>query len=166
MDTITESLGLIRAPLRNRLRTDLAASVADVWALVGNPARMSEYSAGVERAEVRTDPLGAITGYALHFRPMQPGEPGIVAHDTMVWYEPGRGWASRSDRPELFGLSDDLHVLTVEPSREGTLLTWDSHYQAQDLDATRAHYHDALSDIGQNLLARFGGRLIHVYATG
>jgi len=160
-----EPTKLIKSPLRNRLRLDLKAPVTEVWALVGNLARMSDYSAGLERVEVKTDAHGNCTEYTCHFRPMQPGEDGIVSRDLMQWYQPNRGWASHGAAGDAFGLSDDLHLVTVESSQDGTLLTWDAYYQAQDLAMMQAHMLEALSDIGQNLLKRFGGRLIHCYVT-
>jgi hypothetical protein len=66
--------------------------------------------------------------------------------------------------PEALGLSDDLHLVTLEPSAEGTLVTWDSSYEAADLGMMKAHMHEALSNIGENLLKRFGGRLVHCYS--
>jgi hypothetical protein len=154
---------LIQAPLRNRLRLDLKTPIAEVWGLVGDLARMSDYSAGLERVEVKTDARGHCTEYTCHFKPTQPGEEGIVSKDIMQWYQPNCGWASHGAAGDAFGLSDDLHLVTVEASQEGTLLTWDSYYQAQDLAMMKAHLQEALSDIGQNLLKRFGGRLIHCY---
>jgi hypothetical protein len=94
---------------------------------------------------------------------MQPGEAGIVSRDLIKWYQPNRGWASHSASGDVFGLSDDLHLMTVEASCDGTLLTWDAYYQTQDLSMMQGHLQEALTDIGQNLLKRFGGRLIHCY---
>lgn len=158
-----ETVSLAKAPLRNRLRIELRAPVADVWGLVGDPTRMSDYSAGLERVEARKDARGNYTEYTCYFKPMEPGQEGIVTRDSMVWYRPERGWASRGAVSDAWGMSDDLHVIEVEPSAEGTLLTWDSYYQAQDLGMMQAHFLDAHKDIGQNLVERFGGRVIHCY---
>lgn len=163
MTTNIEPVQHIKAPLRNRMRLDLRAPLAEVWRLVGDLARMSDYSAGLERVEAKTDARGHCTEYTCFFKPMQPGEEGIVHRDIMLWYQPNRGWASGSATDDVFGTSDSLHVVTVEPSQEGTLLTWDAYYQAQDLAMMTTHLQEALSDIAQNLLARFGGRLIHCY---
>jgi hypothetical protein len=43
---------LTAAPLRNRVRIELQAPVAEVWALVGSLERYPEYSAGLERVDV------------------------------------------------------------------------------------------------------------------
>lgn len=163
MTTAPKPASLIKAPLRNRLRLELKAPAADVWSLVGDLARMSDYSAGLERVDAKTDVKGHCTGYTCYFKPMQAGEDGMVSTDIMQWYDPNRGWASHSAAGDVFGLADDLHLVTLEPSAEGTLLTWDAYYQAQDLAMMTAHLQEALSDIGENLLKRFGGRLIHCY---
>src|SRR5262245_12917942 len=162
--TATDPTRLINAPLRNRLRLELAAPVADVWTLVGDLARMPDYSAGLERVEARLDAHGHCDEYTCYFKPMQPGDEGLVSRDIIAWYRHGRGWASHAAPGDPFGLSDDLHLVTVESSTEGTLLTWDAYYQAQDLTTMQQHLREALSDIGHNLLERFGGCLIHCYA--
>lgn len=158
-----EPATLVKAPLRNRLRLELHAPVPDVWALVGNIALLPDYSAELERVETRTDENGRCTEYTCHFKPSQPGEEALVTRDIIRWYQPGRGWASSGAADDAFGLSNDLHLVTLEPSTDGTLLTWDSYYDAQDPAAIQAHLHEAFTDIGQNLLKRFGGQLIHCY---
>lgn len=163
MTASVQPFDLIKAPLRNRLRLELKAPIGDVWALVGNLARMSDYSAGLERVDAITDARGHCTEYTCHFKPMQEGEAGMVSRDLMQWYQPCRGWASSGATGDVFGLSDDLHLVTVEGSQDGTLLTWDAYYQAHDLAMMQGHMQEALSDIGENLRQRFGGRLIHCY---
>jgi hypothetical protein len=60
---------LTAAPLRNRVRIELPAPVAEVWALVGRLERYPEYSAGLERVDVTRDGNGRCTEYVCHFRP-------------------------------------------------------------------------------------------------
>ncbi len=62
-----------------------------------------------------------------------------------------------------FGLTNDLNLVTVEPSKEGTIVTWDEYYDAQDLDMNKAAYDQALTDIGENLVRRFGGMVVERY---
>jgi hypothetical protein len=45
----------------------------------------------------------------------------------------------------------------------GTLVTNDMHFESEDLEAAKAHIDDALVDIAENLIARFGGRLSDHY---
>lgn len=163
MTAFVEPFNFIKAPLRNRVRVDLDAPLAQVWALVGNLARLSDYGSGLERVEAKTDARGNCTEYTCYFKPMQPGEPGIESRDIVLWYQPNHGWASHGATPDAFGLADDLHLLVVESSTKGTLLTMDAYYQAQDLAMLKQHLYEAHSDIAQNLIKRFGGRLIHCY---
>lgn len=39
----------------------------------------------------------------------------------------------------------------VEPAKDGTILTWDEYYNAQDLDVSRAEFGQAFADTGENL---------------
>jgi len=147
------------APLRNRIRVELNAPVPEVWALVGDPARMPEYSAGLARVEACADAGGRYESYVCHFKPM-PGEEGIVSRDIMRWWEPDHGWASSGAEADAFGLSNDLNVTMIEARNEGATLTWEVYFDAQDVAGMKAHFDEALADIAQNLVRRFGGRLV------
>jgi uncharacterized protein YndB with AHSA1/START domain len=147
------------APLRNRMRAELDAPVAEVWALLGDLTRLPEYSAGLERVEERRTPTGARTEYVCHFKPQADGGPGVAHRELIRWYEPNRGYASRAEEPNAFGLTDALTLVTLEPSQAGTSLTWDQYYDAGDLDTNRAAFDHALGDIAERLVARFGGRV-------
>jgi hypothetical protein len=148
------------APLRNRLRVQLNQPPDVVWSLVGDPSRMPEYSAGLERVDSRTDPGGACTEYTCHFRPRTAGEEGIVDRNVVRWYERHIGYASSAQAGNVFGVTNDLNLVSVEPSKEGTIVTWDEYYEATDLAMMRAEYDDAFADIAKRLIARFGGHVI------
>jgi carbon monoxide dehydrogenase subunit G len=62
------------------------------------------------------------------------------------------------EEPNDFGLKNSLHLVTLEPSGQGTVLNWVAHYDAADLDTNRSELDRALSDIADRLIARFGGR--------
>jgi uncharacterized protein (TIGR02246 family) len=155
---------LTPAPLRNRIRAELHAPPSEVWALIGDLARFPEYSAGLERVEATIASDGGCTEYVCHFKPPTDGEPGIVELNVMRWYEPGRGYASSGEPGNAFGLSDDLNLVTLQPASGGALLTWDEYFEAQDVDAMRASFDQALADTADRLIARFGGRLIERFA--
>jgi uncharacterized protein (TIGR02246 family) len=155
---------LTPAPLRNRIRAELDAPLAEVWTLIGDLARFPEYSAGLERVDPTLDSDGRCTEYVCHFRPVAEGQPGIVDRNIMRWYEPGHGYASSAGPRNAFGLSDDLNLVTLEPSPGGTLLTWDEYFEAEDVEAMRAEFDQALGDTADRLIARFGGRLIERFA--
>jgi hypothetical protein len=148
------------APRRNHLALELAAPVTEVWALVGDLGRLPQYSAGLDRVAVEKDRQGNPTAYVCHFKPMADGEQGIVSRDFIRWHEEGRGWASLAEEPNAFGARNSVHRVTVAPSAAGTTLTWDAHYDADDLDANRIPLDQAFADIGARLVARFGGRVV------
>jgi carbon monoxide dehydrogenase subunit G len=148
------------APLRNRLRLELEAPVPDVWALVGDLARFPEYSFGLERVEAKLDSLGRCEEYVCHFKPLEDGGERIVTGEVVRWYEPPRGYASSGAGGDAFGLANDLHLVLLEASNGGTLVTWDEYFDARDLDMKKAHFDEALADTGENLTRRFGGRVV------
>ena len=151
------------APLRNRLRVRLSAPVGDVWALIGDLPRFPEYSAGLELVDAVDGPDGRYAEYICHFKPAAQGEPGIVDRNIIRWYEPGRGYASSAQSDTNFGLRDDLNLVTVDACPGGTLLTWDEYFDARDVAAMRASFDQALADIAERLIARFGGQVLECY---
>jgi hypothetical protein len=151
------------APLRNRVRAQLGAPGADVWALVGDLTRFPEYSAGLARVDATLDAGGRCIEYVCHFKPMAPGEAGIVSRELIRWWDPPHGYASSGAGGDAFGLTADLNLVVLEPARSGTLLTIDQYYEAADLAMMKGHFDDALRDIGDNLVGRFGGRVTERY---
>lgn len=164
--TVPSAATFTTAPLRNRILVALDASVPKVWALVGDPSRLPEYSAGLERVDVKTTASGAPAEYLCHFKPVGDGRPGIVSRDIIRWHEENRGWASVGEEPNDFGITGSLHVVTLSTTDEGTLLKWEAHYDAADLDMNRAELDKALDDIATRLIARFGGRVVERYVEG
>lgn len=157
---IPSATDFVESPLRNRIRVDLRAPVAEVWALVGDLSRLSEYSSGIERCDPGLDPAGACVAYVCHFKPAGPDGTRVAHREVMRWYAPPTGYASSPTDDNAFGLRETLTLVTLEPSREGTLLTWDEHFEADDVAAQRTAFHAALADIAENLVRRFGGRTI------
>jgi len=155
---------LTPARQRQRMRVALDAPADQVWALVGDLARLPEYSAGLERVDVKSDSQGMPVEFVCHFKPQQAGQAGLVLRDLLRWYEPGRGWASTgAEEVDAFGIRNSLHCVMVEHSGRGTLVTWVAHYDADD-EGSLAAYGDSLdeaySDIAARLIARFGGRVL------
>jgi carbon monoxide dehydrogenase subunit G len=148
------------APLRNRLRLQLNQPVEVVWSLVGDPSRLSEYSAGLDHVESRIDSHGACTEYTCHFRPRATGEDGMVDRNVVRWYERNVGYASSAQPNNAFGVTDDLNLVSVAPSAGGTIVTWDEYYEAADPPMVRAEYDQAFADIAERLIERFGGHVI------
>lgn len=151
------------APLRNRVRVELNAPVREVWALVGDPGRMAEYSAGLARVETQRDASGRLEGYTCTFKPMAPDEQGIVSSDRMRYWLPEVGWASSGVDHDAFGLSNDLNTITLARSAAGTIVTWEVYYDAEDVAMMKGHFDEALADIAANLVRRYGGRVAERY---
>jgi hypothetical protein len=148
------------APLRNRLRVQLNQPVDIVWAVIGDLGRLPEYSAGLERVESKTDADGACTEFTCYFKARAVGQEGIVDRNVVRWSARNLGYASSARADNVLRVTDDLNLVTAEPSGEGTVVTWEEYYEAADLPMMRAEYDDAFADIAERLIARFGGRVI------
>ncbi|MFN7131359.1 MAG: hypothetical protein ACK4N5_04710 [Myxococcales bacterium] len=133
---------------------------------MGDLARMPEYSDGLERVDVKTSSSGAPSEYICHFRPMEPGGPGAVSRERIRWYAPNRGWASVGEEPNDFGQTGSLHLVTLTPAGQRSLLTWEAYYEATDLETSRTALDAALADIAHRLIARFGGRVVDRWVDG
>lgn len=156
----------ITSPLRNRIQLQLSRPVSEVWALVGDPGKMPEYSSGLQAVETKKDRDGSCTEYTCHFKPLEQGQSGIIHRSKINWYEQNKGWASIDEEPNSYGLKNSITLITMEPVEEGTLLTWNQHYDAADLEWNKAGFEYALTDIADRLIKRFGGRLIENFVEG
>jgi hypothetical protein len=162
IDLVPEASAFTTAPLRHRLRLELQASLAEVWALVGTHERLPEYSAGIERVEVTPGREARVC----YFRPMTEDADGIVLREVIYWEAAMRGYATGAAQPNDFGLSKDLSIVTVRDAPEGTVFTWEQYYDHMDLPAMRKGFDDGIIDIGERLITRFGGRLVERYVDG
>ncbi|WP_373047989.1 SRPBCC family protein [Vulgatibacter sp.] len=150
------------SPLRNRIRVHLEADVATVWALVGDHTRLPEYSAGLERVEASATGDERIC----HFRPAAPDEGSSSLREEVRWYAAGTGYATSAEEPNAFGITGDLTLVLVQPTAGGTAFTWEQHYDAEDLPAMKTAFDQALSDIAEQLVGRFGGRITERFVEG
>jgi carbon monoxide dehydrogenase subunit G len=150
------------SPLRNRMRLELDAPAPDVWELIGDLARFPEYSMGLERVEVVQDADGGCTEYTCHFKPLEEGAEGAVSRDVMKWYEPNRGYLSVEVEGDA-GTDGAVASVTLDPMPGGTRVTYDMHYDAEDVDTMKTQLDEVYADMAQNLIARFGGRVIERY---
>lgn len=154
---------LATSPLRNRIRVSLNANVEEVWSLVGDLSRFPEYSSGLSRVEPVMDPTGRPKEYTCYFKPMEASGESISHREIFKWYEANVGWATQAEEPNAFGLTRSLSMLSLEPSGTGTELTFAQFYDAADLARMRMEFDAALTDIADNLVRRFGGRLIEKF---
>jgi hypothetical protein len=87
---------------------------------------------------------------------------GAVSRDVMKWYEPNRGYLS-VEVEASWGGGGTVAFTTLDAIPRGARLTSDLHFDAEDLDAAKAHLDEALGDIAENLIRRFGGTLTERY---
>lgn len=149
------------APLRHRLRVELHAPAREVWALVGDHTRLPEYSAGLERVELTARREARVC----RFRP-RDGAEGASLREVIRWEAAGIGYATSAEPGNAFGLEHDLSLVTLAPSGQGTIVTWEQHYDSADLPLMRAEFDGALADMGARLAARFGGRIVERWVDG
>jgi Polyketide cyclase / dehydrase and lipid transport len=150
------------SPLRNRIRLQLDAPVPAVWELVGDLSRFPEYSVGLERVEAVQDDEGKCVEYTCYFKPLEDGMQGAISRDVMKWYEPNRGYLSVEVEGDA-GTDGAVALTTLDPIPRGTRLTSDMHFDTEDIDAAKAQLDEALGDIAENLIRRFGGTLTERY---
>ena len=150
------------SPLRNRIRMELDAPVSEVWELMGDLSRFPEYSVGLERVEALVDEDGRCVEYTCFFKPFEEGTEGAVSRDVMKWYEPNRGYLS-VEVDGTWGGGGTVALLTLDPISGGTRVTTDMHFDSEDLETAKAHIDEALVDIAENLIARFGGKITERY---
>jgi carbon monoxide dehydrogenase subunit G len=150
------------SPLRNRIRLELDAPVSEVWELVGDLSRFPEYSSGLERVEAVEDDDGRCLEYTCYFKPLEEGAEGETSRDVMKWYEPGRGYLS-VEVEATWGGNNTVALATLDAIGAGARLTYDIHSDADDLETMKAHFDEALGDIAENLIARFGGTIAERY---
>jgi hypothetical protein len=91
---------------------------------------------------------------------MAPGEEGIVSNERVRWWAPLEGYASSSAGSDAFGLTDDLHLVTLASTPHGVMTAWEEYYDAAEIAIMCAHFDEALADSGANLARRFSGHVI------
>jgi carbon monoxide dehydrogenase subunit G len=152
-------------PLRNRLRLELDAPVSEVWELLGDLSRFPEYSVGLERVDVKQDDDGRCVEYTCYFKPMEERAEGAVSRDLMKWYEPNRGYLS-IEVDGSWGGGNAVAFMTLDPIPVGTRVTYDMHFDAENLDGMKTHMDEVYGDMADNLIARFGGKVTERYVEG
>lgn len=155
----------VKSPVRNRLVVVLNRSIAEVWAVVGDPANMPKFSKGLDSVTIKTE-NGKCTQYTCYFKPMKKGEAGYRHTENILWQETNRGWASRSPEPNEMGFTDYLGILTLEESKDKTKLTWSmtcNHEKTEMIEMNKQGLVQAFEDIGKQLIAMFGGKVVENY---
>jgi hypothetical protein len=111
---------------------------------------------------VKLDEDGKCTEYTCYFKPLEEGAEGAVSRDVMKWYEPNRGYLS-VEVGGSWGGGGTVAFTTLDRIAPGTRVNYDVHFDAEDLDAAKTHFDEALVDIAENLTRRFGGTLTERY---
>jgi carbon monoxide dehydrogenase subunit G len=160
----------VKSALRNRIKLELDAPVSEVWALVGDPSKMPEYSSGLSKVDTKKNSSGRCTEYTCYFKPIEEGGQEIVHTAKMVWHEPKKGWASLDEEPNTFGFQQSLTLITLEQKANKTVLNWAMHFNCENqelLQLNISSLEQALNgDIAQQLLAKFRGKLLDSYIDG
>jgi hypothetical protein len=126
----------VTSPLRNRIKLELNAPISQVWALVGNPAKMATYSSGLQKVDTKLDGTGKCTEYTCYFKPSEEDGQEIIHTAKMLWHEPDKGWASLDEEPNVFGFQQSLTLITFEQKDNKTFLDWSMHFDCEN----RKHY--------------------------
>ena len=164
---LPEAKDFVSSPLRNSIRLELDAPTTEVWKLVGDPSRMPEYSEGLLRVNVMRDTKERCTGFTCLFKPAEPGDEPVQHRAIIKWFEPETGYASVDEEPNPFGLTQSLSLLTLESMDKKTILNWQMHFHAGDVEANKSSLDQALNqDIAKRLIRRFGGRVLESFVEG
>jgi carbon monoxide dehydrogenase subunit G len=160
----------VKSQLRNRIKLELDAPINEVWALLGDPAKMPIYSSGLNKVDTKTDGSGKCTQYTCYFKPMEQGGQETVHSAKMLWHEPKKGWASLDEEPNAFGLQQSLTLITLEQRDSKTILNWSMHFNCESqemLQLNISSLEQALNgEIVQQLIDKFGGKVIESFVEG
>ncbi len=155
----------VSSPLRNRLILELNQPTSEVYSLVGDPANMSKYSAGLEKVETEIK-NGKCISYTCYFKPIAEGEEGVIHTEKMVWHETNLGWASSKKEATDFGFTESFSRTTLEDKGDKTILKWDMHFNHENeemLIMNKTTLVEVFDDMANQLIEKFGGKLIENY---
>lgn len=163
--TFPKASYFVKSPLRNRMVLELNQPTSEVYELVGDPANMSKYSAGLEKVETEVK-NGKCTSYTCYFKPMAEGEKGVIHTEKVVWQETNLGWASTKKEATEFGFTESFSLTTLEAKGGKTILKWDMHFNHENeemLVMNKTTLVDVFDDMAKQLIAKFEGKLIENY---
>ena len=158
----------VTSPIRNRLTLELGRPISEVYALIGDPGNMPKFSSGLDSVTTKMA-NGKCTSYTCYFKPAKEGEDGYVHTDNMIWQEPNQGWASRTPEPNEYGFTQYLSLTTLEEKEGKTIVRWYMHFNHEKpdmIDMNKAGLEQAFDDIGNQLVNRFGGRIVENFVEG
>ncbi|GAA3634431.1 SRPBCC family protein [Flavivirga jejuensis] len=163
--TYPKASSFVNSPLRNRMVLELNQPTSEVYNLVGDPANMPKFSAGLEKVETETK-NEKCTSYTCYFKPIEEGEKGIIHTEKVVWQETDLGWASSKKEATEFGFTENFSLTTLEAKGDKTILTWDMHFNHENqemLEMNKTTLVDVFDDMAEQLIAKFDGKIIENY---
>ena len=147
---------LAKAPLRNDVKVVLDAPMEEVWAIVSDHLQLPSYSAGI-REVVLADSCHGPGGGVGCTRTCSFHEGPTIA-ETVVFVEEPYALATRGVQPNEYQLTNDLTLVTLRPlGDDRTEFWWRQYYNHPQLEEMRPVFDEALRDLGQRLVQRFGG---------
>ena len=153
----------VTSPLRNSIKMELNASANEVWEIVANPANIFSNCCGVNNVEPKTNDSGKCIEYTINYE-SEDGSEDMVAHSTMVWYEPNQGWASLDNDPHPMGFKQSLLLITIEEQKEKSVLNWNMYYDIENDEMLQMFItglnQSLKNEIAQLLIQKFGGKII------
>ena len=154
----------VKSPLRNRIKLELNAPIDEVWAVVGDPAKVLIYSSDLSKVETKTDDSGTPTEYTLFYKPCEETGAEETVHSKVLWYEANKGWAALDEEPNGYGLQQSLLLITVEQQNNKTIINWNMHYDSESNEAlqmlTTSLEQLLKSEIAEQLIKTFGGSIL------
>ena len=153
----------VTGSLRNSIKIELNAPVNEVWKVVSNPVDIFSKCSGVNNVVSKTDDLGRCTEYTIDYESENGGE-DMIAHSTMVWYEPNQGWASLDDDLHPMGFEQSLLLITIEQEEEKSVLSWNMYYDIKNNEMLQMFIEgldqSLKEEVAQLFIQKFGGRII------
>jgi len=157
-----------KSPLRNRIELELNAPINEVWAVVGEPAKLLIYSSDINKVETKTDGSGKQTEYTCFYKPCEETGVEETVHAKILWHETNKAWVALDEEPNAYGLQQSLLLITVEEQGDKTIFSWNMHYDSESnetLQMLPASLEQLLKgEIAQELIQKFGGRILDSYA--
>jgi hypothetical protein len=146
---------LAKAPLRNDVKVVLDAPVGEVWAIISDHGQLPSYSAGI-REVVLDDSCQGPGGGVGCTRTCSFHEGPPIA-ETIVFVEEPYALATRGVQPNEYQLTNDLTLVTLRPlGDDRTEFWWRQYYDHPQLEQMKPVFDEALRDLGQRLVQRFG----------
>ena len=147
-----------QAPLQAQFDVQLNTSPEAVFNVLADHANMCDLVPGMEKitveATVDSEPGGVGTVRYCDF-----GNDMVVAEKIVLW-QPPLAYGYRIAAPNPFGLWQHYSQVNCRVDGKNTRLTWQQFFEHDDLPAMMALISGSLLGVFENLIARFGGKVL------